>query len=182
MSKSRKKEPVIVVSREEMEIALREYRAARVEEQKLFAEHNEEIAAADNKLGVALQPVTERINQAFARIRAWADANPSEFEKTRSLMRLEGTLGYKLGNWTVKYRKGWTMRSVLDFMLKSRSLKKKYVRIEPELNKQALLGRRSSLMRRPGLLEKIGVWFDQEDTFFVTANLPTTDPLMKEAA
>jgi hypothetical protein len=55
------------------------------------------------------------------------------------------------------------------------------------LNKEFLLARRVKLERKPKLLEKIGIRFVQEDSFYVDAKIETalpvsTEPVLQEAA
>jgi phage host-nuclease inhibitor protein Gam len=185
---TRKKEPAIVITREEMEQSMAEYRQARIDQQAVTAELNAALTLAREPYDVQLSELNATIDNAFARIKAWAVANPAEFKKPRSITLPSGTLGYKLGNFTVEPIEKRTLKSIVAFLVTRRGWMKKYcLRVTVALNKEFLLARRVKLERKPKLLEKIGIRFVQEDSFYVDAKIETalpvsTEPVLQEAA
>ena len=181
MSKTtRKKEPIAPITREQMEAALVEYRAGRIDEQKAAEWHNRAKARLDAKLAEKQTAIKARIDAAFALLKAWAKENKSAFETVRSIAKPIGTIGYRTATPSLKLLDGWTWEQVLEVIQALPEIAVKYVRTKYEVNKEAIIADRDALGETG--LRALGVRVSQPTSFFADANLITTQPVQKEKA
>lgn len=106
--------------------------------------------------------INERLTPRLLRVQAWAEANPAEFGKNRSVQMLHGTIGWRIGQPTLKTLSGWTWDRVLEAI---RTACPQWVRTKSEVDKQSILAERENLL--DGDLKLIGVKIVQEDSFYV---------------
>ena len=99
--------------------------------------------------------------------RLWAEANPEEFGKTRSIEMLHGTMGWRLGNPALKLAGKTTWAKVLEALKRLRY--RKFIRTKEEVDKAAILARRKVI--KPVTLAALGVKVEQDDEFFVEPKL-----------
>lgn len=99
--------------------------------------------------------------------RLWAEANPEEFGKTKSIEMLHGTMGWRLGNPTLKLVGKNTWAKVLEALKRLRY--RKFIRTKEEVDKAAIIARRRTI--KPATLAALGVKVGQEDEFFVEPKL-----------
>lgn len=100
--------------------------------------------------------------------RNWAEANPDEFGKTKSIEMLHGVMGWRVGMPQLKTVAGWTWDRVLE-KLRSVSAYAVFVRTKQEVDKAAILGLREELL--DGDLRAMGVRIVQEESFYVDPKL-----------
>lgn len=100
--------------------------------------------------------------------RQWAEANPEEFGKTKSIEMLHGTMGCRIGMPTLKTLSGWTWDRVLE-KLRTVPAYAVFIRTKQEVDKATILDLREDLL--DGDLRAMGVRVVQDETFFVEPKL-----------
>lgn len=102
-------------------------------------------------------------------LRAWAEVNPSEFAKNKSIQLQCATIGFRTGQYQAKPIKGWTWDRVLEKLHLNKL--SRYIRTKEEIDKQTLIADRETLE-----LSAIGVRVFQEESFFLEPMItePTT--------
>jgi phage host-nuclease inhibitor protein Gam len=180
MSKARIKTPVLTIkTREQFETFIGEIATLKAKEQKYTAEMNRRITEVRADYENPLVQIATDISAKFEAVRLCAEENPGWFGEAKSLQTTHGTIGWRIGNPTLKTLSGFTWDRVLE---KLRGLidMSTYIRTAPEVNKQALLADRNTLGAEK--LREVGVRVVQEETFFVEPNIETPEARMQEAA
>lgn len=162
------KGPVIsITSRAEAQTILGEYAA---ESRKLKSLQND-LAGALTLSRSTFEPKIEEAETAIAaRERAlelWAEKSREEFEGKKSIDLLHGTLGFRLGNRTLKLRSKMSWERVLARLNGLR----KYIRVKitREVNKEAILEDTKGdtpVLTNEKLVE-MGVLVDQGESFYI---------------
>lgn len=156
--------PKKITSREAAESAMDALALATHRRDKLEAEMNIKLTGIREKYEEELAALAESIKTETARLREWADADPSLFDKNRSIKLLHGVIGYRLGNWAVKLIRGFkTDRAVA---LAKTNLGAEYVRTKEELDKELILANRATI--QPSALAGCGLRLEQAEAFFAT--------------
>jgi phage host-nuclease inhibitor protein Gam len=98
--------------------------------------------------------------ECFKKLEQYANANPIEFEKGKSIQIGMTTVGYRLGTWSV---------NVLSEVTEVIKNLKKYipgaVRIKEEIDKQKLISGRLTIDQKS--IDKCGIEFAQKEYFYV---------------
>jgi phage host-nuclease inhibitor protein Gam len=168
-----------ITTREQMETLVGEIAQLQIKRQRYTAEMNDRVARvrADYEEGNA--QIDSQLKGKMALAQEWADANPAEFGKTRSIAMTHGDVGWRLGNPALKTIRNWTWDRVLEALTAS-SMFNGYIRIKREVNKQALLDNRE--MYSADQLKAIGVQVVQEDAFYIEPRIETVEPKLQEVA
>lgn len=163
--------PQPLASREAMESRLGDLASWMIERDGEIAEMEKEITKIRDEYAEWINRLNTDVEQAFADVQAWAEANPAEFGKKKSIETVHGTLGFRTGQPQLKLlvkKLGW--QNVLD-RIKSFKLEKLYIRSSEEVNKEALLNDRDaqSLVATGKVITiaDLGVKAVQEETFYV---------------
>jgi len=85
------------------------------------------------------------------------------FDKKKSLETVHGIMGFRTGTPKLKTRKGFTWPSVVNLL---KEFLPNYVRIIEEPAKDKLLADRE-IPEVAEKFEKVGIYVDQDETFFV---------------
>ena len=173
-SKRIKVEPQPVLTRNQMEQAVAEIASLKVQEQEHTAAMNREIEAIKKTHAPKLDEINQAIDRIGSRVRDWAEANPADFGKLRSIDLTHAVIGWRTGNPALKTLKGWTWDRVLE-KLKEMRLFPSYIRTAEEVNKQALLDDRDKVD-----LKQFGVQVAQAESFYIEAKI--VQPERKEVA
>jgi phage host-nuclease inhibitor protein Gam len=157
-----------IKSRAEMEIVLAEVRGHTLERNRLQLVSETRKKMVDDECGAQITVLVKIIEERVELLRGWAEANPAEFHGLKSLETPQGSLGWRVGNFTLKTLAGFTWDRVLE---KFQSLPKfaGYVRQKFEVNKQAVLVDREQIP--PEELRAAGLRVVQEELFFVEPNI-----------
>jgi len=178
MTKSRiKVAPQPVLTRSEMETELARIASMKVLEQRHIASMNGEIETVKIKYAPTLDSLSKEIDLCSVKVREWAEANPADFGKLRSLDLTHAIIGWRTGMPTLKTIKGWTWDRVLETM-KPLTEWQSYLRIAPEIDKQAIIADRTGFQAHD--LREIGVEVKQAETFFIEAKI--AQPEKREVA
>ena len=131
--------------------------------------------ACSVELDLALHDLRRRYSQILAnldrqiadrmeRARAWAEANPSEFGRAKSLELAHAVIGFRTGQPQLKPLAGFNWRRILR-RLKSVPHYAGLIRVTEEVNKQRILLQRNQLGHSQ--LHQLGLRVVQEESFFV---------------
>lgn len=155
-------------TRAQMEECVGQLRDLVIERNRLQLDAEAAHKAVDDKFGPPLAAYGKQIEERYELIRAWAEANPSEFGGRKSLEVTHGQLGWRTGQPTLKTLTGWTWDRVLE-KLKSLPGLSHYLRVKEEVNKQAILNDREGM--GPDALRNLGVRVVQDEVFYVEPRL-----------
>lgn len=159
-----KKEVVTCVTGEEMEQAFSDYAIADARIQRINAKADEEITRIRDRYADDLKKNTDLRARSFDVLQTYALENREElFSKKKSMELAHGTFGFRLGTPSIKQVKGYKV----DVSLKlAQTFAPDFIRVKEELDKALLLNRRDE-DGMIAVMEKIGVYVDQAETFFV---------------
>ena len=159
-----KKEVVTCVTGEEMEQAFSDYAIADARIARINAKADEEMTKIRDKYADDLKRYADIRTRSFDVLQTYALENRDElFTKKKSMELAHGVFGFRLGTPSVKQLKGYKVDVTLKL---AQALAPGFIRVKEELDKAALLNRRDD-NGMDALMEKIGVYIDQAETFFV---------------
>ena len=147
-----------------MEEAFGKFALADAKLQGINAKMDAEITKIRERNAEALADLQEQKDAAFEVLQVYATENRDElFTKRKSMETTHGVIGFRTGTPQVKTRKGFTWAAVLELL---KEFAPTYVRTKDEPAKDKLLADRE-LDEMPELMKKVGVYVDQDETFFV---------------
>jgi phage host-nuclease inhibitor protein Gam len=158
----KQKEKAAALTRDDLEAILRQLCLASVHLDEVEARMNEEIARVRTRFEADLNVYGSTYREHEAMAAAWAEAHPDEFASKKSLAFVHATIGFRLGNPTLKPIAGMTWDKVLDLV---RRHAPQYVRVKEELDRAALISAAGELGAEN--LKTIGLRPHQEERFFV---------------
>jgi phage host-nuclease inhibitor protein Gam len=153
-------------------------RQCTIREIQLQADRDEAVKKVDDRFSSELDELAVLKKEKFDQVKAWAIANPSEFIESRSIFTVHGDFGFRLGQPTFKYLRGFDEATVLDTLL-SRGLAE-YVRTVQEVNKAAIIAARDTIGAEA--LTRLGIEIKQTNTFFINPKIETDQPQPQSAA
>lgn len=171
MSKARTKTKapaLVITTRADLEAAVGQLAHATTERQRLTAEMEQEITLIRARYEGSLGNLTETLDTITEAAAEWAARNPAEFGNRKSLALTHGTIGWRVGNPTLKPLSGWTWDRVLERLATTEGWMG-YVRTKAEVNKEAILIDRDALADSD--LKKMGVQVIRNEPFFVEPKL-----------
>lgn len=162
---ARQKKTIISgVTRDAMETAFAEYAIADAEIAKINATMDVQFTKIREKHQDDLEEHTKKKVEAFEIMQAFAvEQRDVLFTKKKSMDTTHGTLGFRTGNPKLKTRKGFTWPAVTKIL---QELFPQYVRSVVEPAKDKLLADRDD-ENAPAMFEKVGIYVDQDETFYV---------------
>ena len=177
MSKNRIKIPTpLIINRTEAEATMNTLSLAANNRRKFITKLDAEKLAAEEKYAANIAACDADIKIMSDALRAWAEANPAEFGKRKSLDFATGTLGFRTGTPKLKLLSRWTWEKVLT-AIQERAFS--FIRTTPEVDKEAILTFYSSASDKPAVetkvLAPIGVRVAQDESFFVEPKLTDTE-------
>lgn len=152
-------------NRIEVESVLGEYATLTIEYKRHANALNGELASVREGFEGKLDTIALQIKARGDALQAWADANPEEFAKAKSITLLHGDIGYRMGTGKLKTLARKTWDSVLE-TLRLLDLPK-YIRTSEEVAKDQLITDLTSGELEPRTAKSIGVELVKEDKFFV---------------
>lgn len=120
-----------------------------------------------------LDEIKELIKEMTKSCKKWADNNPEEFGKSRSIEMLHGIIGFRKGNMALVVEDGKTEEEALAWMQKYHN---EYVRVETSLMKDALIADRDQI---PEILIQAGLEIEQKEKFYVEPKQESFKPELK---
>jgi phage host-nuclease inhibitor protein Gam len=152
------------IYREEVDMLLNQMFGGAINEQKLLAEKNRRIAEIEAEYAPALKEIAQDRADAHALIQQWAEANPKEFEKRKSIDTPFALFGFRTGTPKLALlSRKWTWKSVLASLL----LVGKYIRRVPEVDKETVLADYAAKKVTAAELAPVGLKVTQEEGFFI---------------
>lgn len=165
----------VLNSRADVESVLNEITLTTINRNRAQLAMDQAITEIRERYEATIATCKESIDQKSELVRTWAEANPAEFGKVKSLDFVHATIGFRTGTPTLKTLRGWTWDRVLE---KLNSLKlTHYIRTKEEPNKQTLLLDRDSLD-----LKNFGLQVEQKESFFIEPKLTDQDNRVETAA
>lgn len=171
-TRTKTKAPALVITtRAELESAVGQLAHSTTEKQRLTAEMEQEITMVRARYETPLGTLTADLEAITAAAAEWAARNPGEFPANRkSLALTHGTIGWRIGQPTLKTQPGWTWDRVLEKLTGTEEWMR-FIRIKSEVAKDLLLGERETL--GPDALKTLGVRVEQAEPFFIEPKLGT---------
>lgn len=165
MAKTREKKLVLTgITSEQMEQAFSEYCIADAKIQNITSRMDVEMTRIREKYQDELQGWNDMRDKNFDILNIFAMEKRNElFSKRKSIETVHGVIGFRTGTPKLKTLKGYTWGAVTNLL---KEFLPGYVRISEEPAKDKLLSDRED----PEILKlfpKVGVYVDQDETFFV---------------
>lgn len=168
--KTRIKSTTRTITREEAETLVHEIALAENRRRFIAATVDEKTLAIREKYAPDLEATAASIKANSALVQAWAEANPDEFGKKKSLAFTSGTVGFRTGTPKAKTRTGFTWSRVLE-KLKTLEWGFAFIRVTEEVAKDELIAATTQARLTPNELAQIGVDVVQDESFFIEPDL-----------
>lgn len=180
-TKTRIKTAAEAVTRETAERLVREIAELSLEERERKNAIDAAILRAKEQHSARLAGIAAEVKDKAALVQAWAEANPADFGKAKSLAFESGRIGFRTGTPKLKTLAGWTFARALD-TLKSLPWGAAFVRVKEEIDKEQLIACHSAHTVSDAELREIGTRVVQDEAFFIEPNLATVETRIQEAA
>ncbi len=169
MSKTRIKVNLpLIATRTEAESVMNDLSLTANNRRKLAARMDAAVLKIQDEVAPGLAECDADIKTKSDALRAWAESNPTEFGKKKSIEFLAGTLGFRTGTPKLALlSRAWNWDKVLE-ALKARPLFKSFIRTKEEVDKEALI---TAYTIAKADLSVIGAKVVQDESFFVEPNL-----------
>ena len=154
-------------SRAQAEDVLRQISELTLSRNQAQLDMDAEITRIREQYKTVLSEANRELEQKTELVRAWAEANLSEF-KGKSLDTVHAVIGWRTGQPALKTLSGWTWDRVME-KIKGLPNLLQYIRTKEEVNKQALLADREGFGADG--LRLIGLKVLQEESFYVEPKL-----------
>jgi phage host-nuclease inhibitor protein Gam len=158
----------VLRSRVDVEATLNEITLTTINRNRAQLDMDKAITAARERYEATIATCNQAIEEKSELVRTWAEANPAEFGKVKSIDFVHAVIGFRTATPTLKTLRGWTWDRVLE-KLKDLGLKQ-YIRTKEEPNKQTLLIDRDGLQ-----LPTLGLQVEQKESFFIEPKLTDQD-------
>lgn len=159
-----------LATREQAESVFAEYARLTVELEMVEAELADEITTLNDRYEGTLEKLKEQRKAKSKLLNTWAKANPEEFvDGRKSIEFIYGRIGFRTTTPKVAAVKGKTLDQVLEELVVVDLAK--WIRKEPELNKEAILDDWRNGRVTTEALEEFGLRVTQRETFFVEPKL-----------
>lgn len=159
-----------VNTRTDMEALVRDIAGLKFNEQLLNAGMDAEIQAVRDKYRGRLNTVAEVLSEKVSAARDWAEANPAEFGRRKSIDFPDGTVGFRTGTPKLKMLAKWKWSGVLQALRNAR-WGAAYIRIKEEINKEQIIADVGANTLSQTDLRKAGAQVVREESFFVETRL-----------
>lgn len=165
MTKTREKKTLIQgVGREAADDAFAVYAKADARQQQITSKMDAEMTKIREKYQDELADLEDTKEKAFEIMQVFAvEQKEVLFNKKKSLETVHGIMGFRTGTPKLKTRKGFTWGAVTNLL---REYLPGYIRTSEEPAKDKLLADRD-VPEIAQMYEKVGVYVDQDETFFV---------------
>jgi len=158
-----------VKTREEMERVLGEIAKWKNFETITTALMNQRITEVRTEYEAQLADASDKLKALVTAAKQWADTNPGEFEKRKSVELVHGTVGYRTGMPKVEPKGKLTWKIVLERIKSLGKPMKDFIRTKEEVDKDLILANRANLF--PADLDNMGVEIVQDEVFYVDPKL-----------
>lgn len=165
------------LSRDQIESLVSDIASLKNNQRIITAKMDDEIQSARDRHESGLAAIADDLKQKTAIVQAWAESNPAEFGKRKSIEFGSGIIGFRTGTPKLKLLLKWKWDMVLQ-ALKAAAWGREYVRTKEEIDKESLIRDAQHpdplitdrLITEPDL-RRIGVQIVQDETFYVEPKL-----------
>jgi phage host-nuclease inhibitor protein Gam len=164
-----------VKTRAWMDALVREIGSLKLDEKLLLADMDRELRAARRRYERRLLPLARLLEEKTGAARAWADANPEEFGRRRSVDFGHGVAGFR----TSPPRLATLAKRKWDRVLKSlHDLRwgAPYIRVREEINKEQIIADVGAGKLAESDLRQAGAQVVRDESFFVEPRLAQPKP------
>ena len=164
MSRTKKKVTTII-NTDEVPEQVRKFATATSNIKKIEAEIELEKQAIIKRFENSLAKLNEMRDEAFENLQHWAEANPDNFSKQKSMDFPNGKIGFRMGTPKVDKSKKLTWEGVVDQL---KTIAPEFIRSKEEVNKELVI----AMWEKDEVSEKLaqaGIDVKQDETFFVVA-------------
>lgn len=165
MTKTREKKVLVQgITREQADESFAAYASSDARIQQITAKMDSEMTKIREKYQVELAELMEDKDKCFEIMQAFAIENKNDlFAKKKSIETTHGIYGFRLGTPKLKTMKGFTWPAITKLLLE---FLPNHVRTVDEPAKDKLLADREN-PEVSKLFSKVGIYVDQDETFFV---------------
>lgn len=149
-------------TREEAENAMRDLCIASCQLDAKTAEMNERLAFVRGEFESDISAIQETAELLKAKVLAWANKNPQEFAKKKSVEMVHGVVGYRTAPPSVRLVRGVTWDKAVALLETSHP---ELVRVKKEADKEGLIASRA-IIGEDGL-RGLGILIEQAEKPFV---------------
>lgn len=162
------------LTRDEVDSLLSDLQLTAAREQKLLAEKAQKLNTIEQHYAPALSLIEADKKAKTLQIQQWAEANPAEFEKKKSIDTPFARFGFRTGTPKLALlNRKWTWTSVLEKLIACTSA---YIRNKPEIDKEAILADYAAGAFCSNTLSVLGMKVTQDETFFIEPKLDQPEP------
>ena len=137
---------------------------------KFITKSDAEKLAVDTKYQGNIAACDETIAEIEAELEKWAEANPSDFGKKKSIKFASGSIGFRDGQPKLeRTSKAITWERCLEAV---QNLLPNFIRQKPEIDKEAIIAQRVELAQ---LLPQCGLKVTKGEQFYAKPNLTETE-------
>jgi phage host-nuclease inhibitor protein Gam len=169
---SQLKSPV-VKTRAQMETLVREIAGLRLDEQTLLAGLERELQAARDRYETRLLALARLLADKTAEARAWAETNPNEFGRRRSIDFGHGTAGFRTGPPRLRPLTKRPWDRVLASLRRMR-WGVGYIRVKEEINKERIIADIGAGKLAGNDLRRVGAEVVRGEIFYIESRRART--------
>lgn len=163
-------ETTVVKTRGQMSHLVREIAGLKLDEKFLIADLDRELRDARDRYEKRLRKIARLMEQKTSVARAWAEANPHEFGRRRSVDFGHGVAGFRTGPPRLQTVSRCQWEGVLR-RLRAAAWGAPYVRVREEINKERIISDIGAGKLSEKELRKAGAQIVREESFFVEPRL-----------
>lgn len=160
----------LIATREQAERLLGEIAGLTITRNAIANNLDADIKLARDKAEPQITALNQQLKEKTELLRGWAEANPEEFGKRKSIVFAHGVLGFRTGTHKLKTLTRHTWDTVLA-RLRAVGWGAAYVRVKEETDKERIIADFNQDLLSDGELTAIGVRVVQDEAFFVEPKL-----------
>ena len=154
----------VPITREQAENVVGQIRMLKIRQMTVQAEREAKHQEVDKFFASELGSLAGRLDERAGWVQSWAEANPTLFEKRKSIEFTHGTVGFRTGTPKLALLdRKWNWEKVLEQV---RRLLPAFIRDTPTIDKEAILAQRAE----PALqfaIKGCGMKVVQDESFYV---------------
>lgn len=159
-----------IKNREDAEAVMNSLAMAANNRRKFIARADAAKLRVDAEYAAPIAVCDDAITEMEALLKDWAEANPEEFGKKKSIKFASGTVGFRDGQFKLERASktiSWeSITSAVEKFLPN------FIRNKPEIDKEAIIAQREELAP---VLPKLGIKIEQAERFYAKPNLTETE-------
>ncbi|MDB6111288.1 MAG: Mu Gam family protein [Pedosphaera sp.] len=177
MSK-RIKQPVLAAkSREEVESLVNEISLATINLVRLTATKDARLLAINESFATQAKVINDAVAVKTLAVQLWAETNPTEFAKRKSIDFPSGVIGFRTGTPAVKTISKWSLEKALEAMRSKFSAWRIFIRVKVvrEIDKDAIIAAFTAEKITAEKLAVVGLRVVQDEVFYVQPKVTETE-------